>query len=220
MSGLISVSAVALLLGTSTTAASPRTRHSHRCKDPERVLGHRTCGRFGAWSYVTRLPPLSFGWLVHARTVPTSLSRLDASAALAREQAPVDATSMKVLGPGIRITVGVAPRLYLGGEMTGGLAIGAAQPGAYGSVAGVIGAQHHTTRTDFALELVAGAVFTDTTPLQSGWRADADVRIRVDRWITPWVTLGGFVGVEPFGRGYTAGALVALRVRAFDGVGR
>ena len=189
--------------------------HRHRCKDPERVLGHRTCGRFGDWSYVTRLPPITLGWIVQSRSLTTPAPNAPSGAMLAREQSPLESAVMRTVGPGVRITVGVGPSLYVGGEMSGGVT--ASWRGGYGTIVGVAGGHHRIDRTTFAIEIAAGALFADSSPRDGGWRADLDLRLRVDRWISPSWTLGGFVGLDPFVHDYSAGALFAFRFRAFDG---
>lgn len=189
--------------------------HHHRCRDPERVLGHRTCGRFGDWSYVTRLPPITLGWTVQARALASQPPNTRTDGTLAREREPGATDALTAFGPGVRITVGVWPGLYVGGEMSGGVAD--AWRGGYGALAAIAGGQGRIDRTSFAIELAAGALFADSATRSNGWRADLDLRVRFDRWVSPWWTIGGFAGLDPFVRDYTAGAQFAFRFRAYDG---
>lgn len=214
MRGLYIAIVAGVLFASSLADARPR-----RCRDPERLLGHHTCGRFGDWSYVTRIPPITLGWVVHARSLPAP-SRYAGTSALAREQGPLAPDVMKAVGSGVRFTVGFTSSLYIGGEMSGGVAIGRGWPGGYGGAMAIVGGQQRFERTTFGLELAAGAELADVGSRSSGWRADFDMRLRVDRWISPWWTVGGFVGLDPFVRDYTAGMFFAFHVRAFDGGGR
>ncbi len=190
--------------------ASP---HHHRCRDPERVLGYRTCGRFGDWSFVTRLPPITLAWTFQVRSL--RLQPLDTRDTRAREREPGMSDALTAIGPGVRITVGVWPGFYVGGEMSGGVADG--WRGGYGSLVAIAGGQRRIDRTSVAIELAAGVLFADSAPRSSGGRLDLDLRARFDRWVSPWLTIGGFVGLDPFVRDYTAGVQVAFRFRAYDG---
>lgn len=67
----------------------------------------------------------------------------------------------------------------------------------YGTFVAIAGGQHRIDRTSFAIELAGGALFSDSDG--SGLRPDLGLWLRFDRWLSPWWTIGGFAGLDPFG---------------------
>lgn len=154
--------------------------------------------------------------------------------------------TMTTIGIGVRGTIGVGWGFYLGldgelGAATTALPVRAvamnAEPitafqAGYGQLAALIGARRTIGDTRVAVELAGGVLtvpvtarFADDpetgseheTVLSFSARPTAEARLRVDRWITPWVTAGAFGGVDLSGRGYSAGLSLGLHLRAFDG---
>lgn len=200
----------------SATAASARPHHHrHRpCASSERVLGRRTCGFFGDGTFATRLPPITLALLAQARTldVPTPTA---SPGTLSREQQPSDAGGLDTLGPGVRLIVGLGSPLYAGFEGSLGLGVDPAG-GGYGAFAAILGGRHRVERTTFALELAAGVIAIGVGRAAEP-RPDLGARIRGDYWLTPWVTVGAFGGVDPFARDVSLGVQLALHLRAFGG---
>jgi hypothetical protein len=187
--------------------------HHHRlCRETERTLGRRTCGRFGDWSTATRIPPLSMGWLALARSRPP----LATSSSIARGKlSPERGDAAPMVGPGLRFTIGGT--WYAGFEVSVGFA-GAPRYPAFGAVHAVLGARAWLERSTLSLEIAPGGlVVTSSEATETATRGAIELRVRADRWLSPWFTIGGFAGVDPFAREVSAGVSFAYHARAFDG---
>lgn len=200
------------LVGLAVPSVAEAGSHHHRtCRDPERTLGLRTCGKFGDWSTVTRIPPLAMGWLALARS-----PRPDGTLSIARGGAPPDQSdSSPMLGLGLRFTVGGT--WYAGFEVSVGFA-GAPRYPAFGGVHAVLGARAWLDRSSVSLETAPGElVVASADETESKTRGALELRARFDRWVSPWFTIGGYAGIDPFARDVSAGLSLAYHVRAFDG---
>lgn len=210
---MASVAAIATLVVATTAEAGPHGHRHRPCASSERVLGRRTCGVFGDGTLATRLPSITLGLLAHARALEASAPV--AGAGIAREQQPgARPGGLDALGSGVRLIAGLAPPLYAGFEGSIGLGVTPAG-GGYGAFAAILGGRRRLEHTTLAMELAAGVISAGSGALEP--RLDLDVRLRLDRWITPWVTVGAFAGVDPFERDRSFGGQLAIHLRAFDG---
>lgn len=154
--------------------------------------------------------------------------------------------TMHAFGIGLRGTLGIGAGLYVGLEGEIGIAPRAvdvgvsavdtepltAWQGNYGQAVAVLGARHTLGSTRVEAELAGGVLATPvsarfaddleigeehTTTLSQLARRTAEARLRITRWLTPWVTLGGFAAAGLTRRGYSAGLSLGLHLRAFDG---
>ncbi len=197
----------------SATAANARPHRHRPCANEERVLGRRTCGVFGEGTIATRLPAITLGLLAQTRLLDAPAPTAH-DGPLAREQQPGGRNGrLATIGPGTRLIAGLASRLYAGFEGSGGFGLDTS--GRYGAFAAILGGRYRLERTTLGLEAAAGVISVGTGPLEP--RLDLDLRVRIDLWVSPWVTLGVFAGVDPFARDQSFGAQLALHLRAFDG---
>ena len=154
--------------------------------------------------------------------------------------------TMHAVGVGLRGTLGIGAGLYAGLEGEIGLAPRAVNVGAsavdtepltawqgnYEQAVAVLGARHTLGFTRVEAELAGGVLATPvsvrfaddleigeehTTTLSQLARPTAEARLRITRWLTPWVTIGGFAAAGLIRRGTSAGLSLGLHLRAFDG---
>jgi hypothetical protein len=212
-------------------SASARPHHHHHCKDRSTTLGRRVCSKFGAWSTVTQLPPITPDLTLGMRTLPLPT---ESSGAAARSVTGGTATEMVTApGAGLRWSVGVGAGLYLGLGIEGGpIGLGEqARPDGSGPVGfyamGLVhgGVRRRFGRWTLASELATGAAIVpvsypvgsaETTSTDANLRSVIEARARADLWLNPWITVGAFAGADLGGRGTMSGLQLSLHIRAFD----
>jgi hypothetical protein len=162
---------------------------------------------------------------------------------------PVPAT-MATLGVGLRLTMDIGAGLFIGIDGELGAATRAApvrvmtdssepvvaSQSRYGQLGLLVGARRALGRSQLTVELAGGVQAIPITAryaddMESGGEHTAsfsrlvrpvlEPRLRFDRWLTPWISVGAFVGaqipVTSNNRGYAGGLQLSLHVRAFDG---
>ncbi len=147
-------------------------------------------------------------------------------------------------GAALRLALALPAPLYVGAdlelgglvsdtgadvEMTGGGAgpSMAAHRTLYVGAGGVAGVRGQLGRAGLAAEVVAGVrdvslsvesqhgacITSETHHLTAAF---VEPRVRVDVWLTPWITIAGFAGSELDGDSKMVGASLAFHLRAFD----
>jgi hypothetical protein len=226
--------AVATLVGVAWIAVpAPAAAGHNHCQERSTTLGRRLCTRFGAWSGITRLPPITAEVTVGVRTLPAPPAASPAGAARATESGDASPAMMTAPGAGMRWSVGVGRGLYLGVGTEGGpigvvasaTADGLGPVGFYamGLVHG--GLRRRIGRVQLAAELAVGAaivpVVESVEPGQdpntaANARLVLEGRVRADLWLNPWITAGAFAGTAVDGRGTVGGLQLGLHIRALD----
>lgn len=146
-------------------------------------------------------------------------------------------------GAALRLALALPAPLYVGADLElGGLVsdagadvemIGAAGPSMsahrtlYLGAGGVAGLRGQLGRAGLAAEMVAGVrdvslsvesqhgacITSETHHLTAAF---VEPRVRVDVWLTPWITIAGFAGSDLDGDSKMVGASLAFHLRAFD----
>jgi hypothetical protein len=219
------------------TAIGPRG--STDCVEVSPVLGRRRCGRFGAWDVSDRAR-VQLGVAASMHMLPLDGLGVGAEPGGAREE-PALATARSIE---LRATGSLGRRLYAGGEgqighgrsiTPGTIEIdgirGVPEAGTYVAAGGVLGATVTTNRRwATRAELMAGVRFLRLEVRRDGsgdvdeerraaWggRVIFQPRLRIERWLSPWVTLGGMIGLDgDGGRGASLSVVLTGHTRAFD----
>jgi hypothetical protein len=148
-------------------------------------------------------------------------------------------------GAALRVSLALPAPLYVGADLElggllsdggadvdmGGVAaagpIMAAHRTLYMGAGGVAGVRGQLGRAGLAAEVVAGvrdvalsveSQHGDCLASETHHRtaAFAEPRVRIDVWLTPWVTVAGFAGSDLDGDSKVVGASLAFHLRAFD----
>jgi len=214
--------------------------HSHSCTEVSTVVGYEQCSRFGTWSLNVPALSLDLGVAGH-RFVGAPLAETGTFMEDAKS------FGYRIVGePGNRVTTAVAPQLLIGLRLAGPLYVAnelelggiASGPGVraeingapagqvsttYAAVRGVVGLSVQAEPLMVSAEIAGGMrllayKIKDEAASSTQTRTELQVRVRLDVWLRPRMTIGATVGKSLLDRGDTFVALsVGGHLRAFGG---
>jgi hypothetical protein len=155
-----------------------------------------------------------------------------------------DSDRATAAGAAMRLALALPEPFYLGADLEiGGLlsdsgadvemtgagagAVMAAHRTLYLGAGGVAGVRARLGRAGLAAEMVAGvrdvSLSVDSqhgacilSETHHRTAAFVEPRVKIDMWLTPWITIAGFAGGELDGDSKMVGASIAYHLRAFD----
>jgi hypothetical protein len=230
-----------VVLACGVLLVSARIAPAHpRCTETDPVLGYQRCSRFGAWSALAHMPPLALeiGATMHGfPSVPFG------ETTTYRATSGTGMTGRYLTGAvQFRLTASLFGPIYVGTESDwGAVASGPSvivehgEPesvtgtGAYFAARGMAGARLFVdASTTLGAEVAGGfrMVSYGFGPADNDGaarmsvgeaRTEAQVRARVERWLSPWVSINASLATSVVDRGDWQMAVgVAGHLRAFD----
>lgn len=197
-----------LVLAPATAAAG-----HHYCREVSRVMGRTACRQFGDWSLITRFPAMTGELDLVARSISIAAPP---SGTAARTSEPVTPDRrVQAQGVAMRFTIGARP--FVGLEVE----IGHATDGGYAEFGIPIGYRGRTGRWLLGVEAVPAIRLIVVGQLPSspldGSGPVLEARVRVERLLSPWWSVGAFAGADVTGPGgWMMGLAFTGHARAFD----
>jgi hypothetical protein len=197
------VIAAALVLATATASAH------RRCEEVSSIVGREHCATFGNWGTSGRLPGLEIDTELFHESLGLGGSRV-----AARGTGEVETTDLDAWGVRERLGWKLFGPSYLGVELDlGGLANGAhVSP----LIAGLlVGGVHALIASDF---MISGELAGGGRAYTGNSGGVLEVRVRLDWWATPHLTVGASIGTSLIDRDdHTLTFGLGGHLRAFDG---